>query len=147
MSSQGPGSDARRRSRSRDERGQSVSVFVAVLTAALILTAGLVVDGGQKVAASSRAEGAAAGAARAAGNAAATQGLAGSDNAGSAALAAKAFLRSQPGVTGTVSVTAGLVKVETRSSATTIFLSVIGIDSVTASGSAEANVVATGHSR
>lgn len=130
-----------------DERGQSVSVFVAVMTAALVITAGLVVDGGQKVAASSRAEGAAAGAARAAGNAAATQTLAGSNNTGSAVLAAKAFLNSQPGVTGTVSITAGVVTVRTKSTATTIFLSVIGIDSVTATGSAEANIVATGQTR
>ena len=59
----------------RDERGLSVSPFVAVIFAALIMTTGLVIDGGQKVAAASRAETAAAGASRAAGNAAATQEL------------------------------------------------------------------------
>jgi hypothetical protein len=133
--------------RRRDERGQSVSVFVSVITVALIVTAGLVIDGGQKIAASSRAEGAAAGAARAAANAAATQALAGSDSTGSAVVAAKAYLRGQPDVTGTVSVSRGLVTVRTRSSASTLFLSVIGIDSVTAQGSAEANTVATGQKR
>ena len=40
----------------RDERGQSVSVFVTVVFAALIMTAGLVIDGGQKITAASRAE-------------------------------------------------------------------------------------------
>lgn len=47
----------------RDERGQSVSVFVTVVFAAMIMTAGLVIDGGQKITAASRAETAAAGAA------------------------------------------------------------------------------------
>ena len=55
--------------RMHDERGQSVSVFITVVFAALIMTAGLVIDGGQKIAAASRAETAAAGAARAATNA------------------------------------------------------------------------------
>ena len=60
-----------------DERGQSVSVFITVVFAALIMTAGLVIDGGQKIAAASRAQTAAAGAARAATNAGVTQSLAG----------------------------------------------------------------------
>jgi hypothetical protein len=55
-----------------DQRGLSMTPFVAVIMAALIMTAGLVIDGGQKVSAASRAETAAAGASRAAGNAAAT---------------------------------------------------------------------------
>ena len=36
---------------SRDERGQSISLFVLVIMGALIITTGLVIDGGQKVAA------------------------------------------------------------------------------------------------
>jgi len=59
--------------RDRNERGQSISLFVLVIMSALITTTGLVIDGGQKVAATSRAESAAAGAGRAASNAAATQ--------------------------------------------------------------------------
>ena len=35
----------------RNERGQSVSIFVLMIIGALIMTAGLVIDGGQKVAA------------------------------------------------------------------------------------------------
>ena len=130
-----------------DERGQSISLFVLLIAAALILTAGLVVDGGQKISASSKAEAAAAGAARAAGNAVATEALAGSTHMGSAVTAAKAFLAGQPDVYGSVTVKAGVVTIKTESSAPTIFLSVIGIDSVTAAGSAEANIVATGEER
>jgi Flp pilus assembly protein TadG len=131
----------------RDERGQSMSVFVVAVSAALILVAGLVIDGGQKVAASSRAESAAAGAARAAGNAGATQALAGRTSAGSAVTAAKAYLAGQKDVNGSVSVAAGVVTVRTQSSSPTIFLSVIGIDRVRADGFAQANIVATGERR
>ena len=35
----------------RDDRGQSVSVFVMLASVALVIEIGLVVDGGQKVAA------------------------------------------------------------------------------------------------
>ena len=89
-----------RATRSRDERGLSVTPFVAVIFAALIMTVGLVVDGGQKVAAASRAETAAAGAGRAAGNAAATQELGARDPVAAATLAARTYLAGQPGVTG-----------------------------------------------
>ena len=130
-----------------DERGQSVTVYVVLVTAALIMTTGLVVDGGQKVAASSRAEAAAAGAARAAGNASATQALAGKDSPSSAVTAARAHLAGESGITGSVSVSAGVVTIRTESRAPTLFLSVIGIDQVTATGAADANIVATGQTR
>lgn len=127
--------------RVRDERGQSVSVFVIVVFAALIMTAGLVIDGGQKVAAASRAETAAAGAARAATNAGLTQSLAGASPADASLRAARAFLSGQPGVTGSASVSNGVVTVRTRASERTLFLSLIGIDSVSATGTARANAV------
>jgi hypothetical protein len=130
-----------------DERGQSISVFVLGIFAALVAVAGLVVDGGQKVTAASQAEAAADAAARAAGNAAATQRLAGRDGAGAAVLAAKAYLAGQPGVTGSVSLAGGVVRVETAASAPTIFLDVIGVDEVTGIGSATASVVPTGEER
>ena len=135
------------RSLERDERGQSITPFVIVIMSALLMTVGLVIDGGQKVAAASRAEVAASGASRAAGNAAATKELAGTDPAGAAVLAARAYLAGQPGVQGSVSVAAGVVSVRTRAAERTIFLSMIGIDSVVGTGSAEANIVATGASR
>jgi Putative Flp pilus-assembly TadE/G-like len=130
-----------------DERGQSISLFTLVIMGALIMTTGLVIDGGQKVAATSRAESAAAGASRAAGNAAATQQLGGADPASSAVLAAKTYIAGQPGVRGTVSVANGVVLVTTSAEQPTIFLSIIGIGSVSGQGSARANIVPTGDFR
>lgn len=131
----------------RDERGQSVSVFVTVVFAALIMTAGLVIDGGQKIAAASRAETAAAGAARAAANAGVTQTLAGNSPADASLRAARAFLAGQPDVSGSASVSNGVVTIRTRAEEPTIFLSLIGINSVSATGSAEANAVGPDESR
>lgn len=131
----------------RDERGQSISLFVLLVMGALILVAGLVIDGGQKVAAASRAEAAAAGASRAAGNAAATRRLGGAEPAGAAVLAAKTYLAGDPTVEGSVSLREGVVRVETRSSAPTLFLSVVGLATVTGTGSAEAVIVPTGGAR
>lgn len=131
----------------RDERGQSVSVFVTVVFAALIMTVGLVVDGGQKIAAASRAETAAAGAARAAANAGVTQSLAGSSPANASVRAARTFLAGQPDVSGSASVSNGVVTVHTRASEPTLFLSLIGIDTVSATGSATANAVGPHESR
>jgi len=131
----------------QDERGQSISLFVLVIMSALIITTGLVIDGGQKVTATSRAESAAAGAGRAAGNAAATQQLGGGDAAGAAVLAAKTYLAGQPGVDGSVSISNGVVIVTTSAHQPTILLSVIGIDSVSAKGSARTSIVPTGDAR
>jgi hypothetical protein len=131
----------------RNERGLSITPFVAVIFAALIMTAGLVIDGGQKVAAASRAETAAAGASRAAGNAAATQELGAGDPAGAAVAAARNYLAGQPGVTGSVTVRAGIVEVRTLATEPTILLSAIGIDAVTGAGRAQASIVPTGESR
>jgi hypothetical protein len=131
----------------RDQRGQSLSLFVLVIMGALIMTTGLVIDGGQKVTATSRAESAAAGASRAAGNAAATQQLGGADAASAAVLAAKTYLAGQPGVDGTVSISNGVVIVTTSANEPTIFLSVIGIGSVNARGLARATIVPTGDAR
>jgi hypothetical protein len=132
---------------SRDERGQSISLFVLVIMGALIITTGLVIDGGQKVAATSRAESAAAGASRAAGNAAATQQLGGADPASAAVLAAKTYLAGQPDVQGAVSIANGVVLVTTSAQQPTILLSIIGVGSVSGQGSARANIVPTGDSR
>ncbi|MFT4167238.1 MAG: pilus assembly protein TadG-related protein [Microlunatus sp.] len=131
----------------RDERGQSVSVFVAVVFAALIMAAGLVIDGGQKITAASRAEAAAAGAARAAANAGVTQTIAGRSPGDASLRAAKAFLAGQPGISGSASVSGGVVTVRTRASERTIFLAVIGIDSVAATGHAVSNAVGPDESR
>lgn len=136
-----------KRWRRRGERGQSVSAFVTVVFAALIMTAGLVIDGGQKIAAASRAETAAAGAARAAANAGVTQSLAGASPAAASLRAAQAFLAGQPDVSGSASVSNGVVTVHTRASERTLFLSLIGIDTVSATGTARANAVGPNQSR
>ncbi len=128
---------------SHDERGQSISLFVLMIMGALVLVAGLVIDGGQQVAAAGRAEAAAAGASRAAANAAATRQLGGAEPAGAAVLAAKAYLAGDPAVQGTVALDEGVVRVRTRSSAPTLFLSVVGMTTVTGTGSAEAVIVPT----
>jgi hypothetical protein len=133
--------------RDRNERGQSISLFVLVIMSALIITTGLVIDGGQKVAATSRAESAAAGAGRAAGNAAATQQLGGADPASAAVLAAKTYLAGQSGVDGTVSISNGVVTVATSAHEPTILLSVIGIRSVGGRGEVRTNIVPTGATR
>jgi hypothetical protein len=143
----GDGASSPTRRRGRDERGLSISPFVVVIMSSLIVTAGLVIDGGQKISAASRAESAAAGASRAAGNAAATQQLGGRDPASSAVLAGRAYLAGQPGVRGTVTLAAGVITVSTYADQPTIFLSMIGIDSVRGTGSAKANIVATGERR
>ena len=131
----------------RDERGLSMTPFIAVIFAALIMTVGLVVDGGQKIAAASRAETAAAGASRAAGNAAATQELGARDPAAAAALAARTYLAGQPGVSGSVTVSGGIVTVRTAATQPTIFLTLIGVATVTGIGSAQASIVPTGATR
>lgn len=133
--------------RPRDERGHSVSVFITVVFAALIMTAGLVIDGGQKITAASRAEAAAAGAARAAANAGVTQTIAGRSPADASVRAAAAYLAGQPGVTGHATVRNGVVTVRTQASERTIFLSLIGVDSVSASGHATSNAVGPHESR
>ncbi len=130
-----------------DERGTAVTAFGVTMVAALIMMAGLVIDGGQKVTATSRAATAAAGASRAAGNAAATQQLAGRNPAGPAVLAARAYLAGQPGVRGSVSVADGIVSISTEATEPTIFLSAIGLSSVTGRGASEASVVGTGEQR
>ncbi|HET9873250.1 MAG TPA: pilus assembly protein TadE [Propionibacteriaceae bacterium] len=132
-----PRSEARR----QDERGQAVSVLVLIVIMAMFLTAGLVIDGGQKATAVSRAESVAAGAARAAGNAAATGAVRGTPDAGAASQAARQYLAASSGVTGTVSLGGGRVTVRTRSVASTIFLSAIGIDQVVGVGEAQADII------
>jgi hypothetical protein len=62
-------------------------------------------------------------------------------------LAAKTYLAGQPGVQGTVSIANGVVLVTTSAEQPTIFLSIIGIGSLSAQGSARANIVPTGGSR
>ena len=80
-------------------------------------------------------------------NAGVTQSLAGA-SAGDASLrAARAFLAGQPGVRGSATVHNGVVTVTTRASERTLFLSLIGVDSVSATGTARSNAVGPAETR
>lgn len=126
----------------RDDRGQSVSVFVMLASVALVIVIGLVVDGGQKVAATRSCESAAAAAARAATDASASDRVSGSAGVSAALLAANASLAGDPEVVGhAVVLPDGRVRVETSATKPTAFLSIVGIDSVTAHGAAEADLL------
>jgi hypothetical protein len=124
----------------------SVTVFVAIASIGLLAMIGLVVDGGTKVRAIQQADRLAAEAARAAGQAidvpAAVVGDAPTVQPGAAAAAAQAFLTSA-GVDGTVSVLDGgrRVAVTTTVAEDTVFLGLIGIHRVQATGRAEALLV------
>lgn len=129
--------------RVRDERGASLSVLVLLVVTALLLVAGLVVDGGAQSAAARRAEQSAAEAARAAVDAGATARAAGmAANPATMTAAGRQVLDARD-VEGTVSVAAGRVRVETWTRTSTIFLSLIGIDGLRATGEAEAELRAS----
>lgn len=131
------------------DRGQAVSIMVLGFMAALIMVAGLVVDGGQKAAAMNRAETLASGAARAAANAAAGDTLgAGNDDVSAAEQARRAarnYLNAAAidggSVHGSVRTDGTRVVVHTEIQVPTIFLSLIHIDTLRATGDATAQVV------
>ena len=127
----------------RDQRGMSLSVFVAVVVLALLLVAGLVVDGGAQAVAARRAELVAAAAARAAADETAAARLAGQRPVLNEAIAAaQRVLAESHDVTGEVRLVSGRVQVLTTSGVDTVFLSLIGITRLSATGSAEAELVA-----
>jgi hypothetical protein len=127
----------------RDQRGMSLSPFIAVVVPALLVMIGLVVDGGAQAAASRRAEWVAAAAARAATDDTAAARLAGQtpDNAHAIAVARR-IIEVEPGFSGEVSVAANRVVVHITTTTPTVLLSLIGIQQLTASGSAEAELIA-----
>lgn len=115
---------------------------MAVVAVALLLMAGLVVDGGAKVAGDRRAEAVAARAARAGADAAASMHAAGAEGTPAAHRAARDVLE-RAGVAGEVTVSGDRVRVNTSITVKVTFLSLIGVDALSASGSAEATSVAT----
>ena len=129
---------------SRDERGASFSTFVTAFTFVLILTAGLVIDGGAQMAAARRATVTAGEVARAASDAAATRRLAGEDGTAAALAAAQQRAAAASGMKVTSEIHDGVVHVEVRTSAPTVFLSIIGIEALPAEGNAQADLFATG---
>lgn len=132
----------------RDERGGSQSVLVVLIVVSLLLVAGLIVDGGRKVAATQQAQGVAEGAARAGLNAAATDRIAGRPDTTSAVIAARRYIVGAPQVTGSVQLLAGgRLEVRTASTRPTVYLSAIGIGSVTGHGGTVAQLIASGGGR
>ncbi|MGA4668362.1 pilus assembly protein TadG-related protein [Propionibacteriaceae bacterium Y1923] len=127
-------------SRRRSERGASVTALFATVMVVLLVAVGLVVDGGAQSAARSRAETVAAEAARAAVSAHASDSIQGGPAAGGARAAAQRVLDAR-GMPGTITITGGRVTVETSTSTPTTFLSLLGINSLTARGSATAQLV------
>ncbi|MFV0406532.1 MAG: hypothetical protein ACK5LN_06880 [Propioniciclava sp.] len=122
----------------RDDRGQALSSFFAVVMVALFLTAGLVIDGGAKSAASRVAHGAAAEAARAAVDAGARARAGGRPVDLGAVQAAGRDVLTVRGVEGAVTVRAGRVKVTTAKTVDTLFLGLVGVPTLTAHAEASA---------
>jgi hypothetical protein len=122
----------------------SISLFMVVLTIALLVAVGLVVDGGAKVRAIQRADEAAREAARAGTQAldvpAAVQGEAVSVDPAAAARAARAYLVAA-GVDGSVSVSGNAVTVSTHVPFAPVFLALAGVRPSTVTGTATARPV------
>lgn len=134
-----------KRARGLGERGGNYSILVLLLVVSFTLAAGLVVDGNRKAGAVRVAMAAAADAARAGVDASATTRLAGRADTGAAVSAARAYLRSVPDVTGSVTVLpGGRLRVEASQTVPTLYVSLIGIESLTGRGEAEAELYKTG---
>lgn len=126
------------RGRQRDQRGQALSAFVAVVLTALFGVAGLVIDGGAKSAAKAEAESVAAHAARAAVDASARARAIGLPPDAAEVTRAGTRVLADRGVTGEVRIQDGVVRVTTSTTTRTVFLSLIGITSLQAEGEATA---------
>jgi hypothetical protein len=132
-----------RRQGRRDDAG-SVTLFVVVITIALLAAVGLVVDGGGKIRALERADEAAREAARAGSQMldvpAAVRGTSLTLDVSSAARAARAYLDAA-GVDGTVTVSGQVVTVSTRATYRPVFLAAAGVGPLTVTGTASARPV------
>lgn len=127
---------------SRDERG-TVTAFVTIVTLAFLMGAGLVLDGGEMLAARRTATVRAEQAARAGAQALDTDALRHRHHRldhSAATSAARRFL-DQAGVAGTVSVSGERVVVSVRIPTRMRLLTLVGLRTVTVSGSGEARPV------
>lgn len=118
-----------------DERGGVNSLSIAIIAPALLVLAGLVVDGAGMAQAARLAEAEANNAARVAANAAAPGAAAGRFPGRIAYQAGHQHLR-QAGISGTVSVEGQTVTVTSERTYNTVFLSAIGIHTLTGTGEA-----------
>jgi hypothetical protein len=126
------------------ERGASISVLTAGLLLSAALFLGLVMDGGAKASALNRADATAQEAARAGTQAASTTGTGATVNVADAVAASQSYLVAA-GVQGTASAvgTDGIHVTVTITEPTKV-LAMIGIDTFTASGSADARILYVG---
>lgn len=125
-----------------DERGVSLSAFVATIVVALLAMGGLVIDGGAQSTASRECQQVASEAARAASDSAAPARAGGLDgDPATMRAAAQAVIATHAGVAGTVTVSAGGIVVTTAKTVPTTFLSLIGITGLPASGEATVDLV------
>ncbi len=125
----------------RDERGQSVSLLVAISVVALLVISGLVIDGGAHAAATRRAQQAATTAARASADAGAPARAAGEPVPLGEMLTAGRHAFASAGVEGHIEIDSGRVRVTTSETVPTLILGIIGIESLTARGAAEATLL------
>ena len=129
----------------RERGGGAVSVPVAVLLLALLAVAGLAVDGARKAQQVATADAVAEEAARAGAQAvdltAAQRGQARLDPT-AARTAAQRYLAAT-GVPGTVTVTGDRIQVDVTATTPTVLLGLVGVETITSTGSAQAQLVAT----
>jgi Flp pilus assembly protein TadG len=135
-----------KRRRGRRDDG-SISLFVVVLTVALLAAVGLVVDGGGKVRALERADEAAREAARAGSQMldvpSAVRGGRVHLDRGAAARAARAYLEAA-GTEGSVSVSGDVVDVATTITYRPVVLALVGVGPMAVTGRASARPVMYG---
>ena len=129
---------------SRDERG-SISIWLALAALVMVLAVGLAVDLGGQVQAQQRAHDLAAQAARAGGEqvqaAPAIEGTGATIDPTAAIAAANSYLAAA-GVTGTVTVTGpDTITVTVHTTYTPTFLTAIGINHLTVTGTATAHLI------
>ena len=123
------------------ERGISASVLVCAIMPAFIMMAGLAVDGASQVAAQRRAEVVAAQAARVGCDAAAAFRLVGQEGAAAALAAARQEASSQSGMGVEVQLNGkNQLVVTTSTSVRTVFLGILGVDTLPAHGRAVAQL-------
>ena len=131
-----------------DDRG-SMSPFAAIAVIALLIIAGLVVDGSGRIEAVQRADNVAREAARAAGQAIhagpAVRGVAAYGNTSAGRRAAQQHLKAA-GMTGTVSVSGNTITVTATTTHRPIFLSLVGIGSLSVTVTGGAYIVRVGPS-
>lgn len=135
--------------RRRDERGGGGtgqwSIPVLLMIPMFMALAGLVIDGGRQVMSAREAQAVAASAARAGVDAAATGQLAGNRVDTAAAVGAARSYLSSTQVSGSVQLAAGgRLAVTTSMTQPTLYLGLIGIDSVTGRGEATAALFGPG---